>query len=67
VVLDPRSAGTVKGRDDFDYLFADRFRIESSHGHLRVSLDGEVATLATPLEYRIRAGALKVAVPRPYI
>jgi diacylglycerol kinase family enzyme len=57
--------GRVQGRDDFDYLFADRFRIESSHGHLRVSLDGEVTTLATPLEYRIRPGALKVAVPAP--
>jgi diacylglycerol kinase family enzyme len=57
--------GRVSGRDDFDYLFADRFRIESSHEHLRVSLDGEVTSIAPPLEYRIRPGALLVAVPAP--
>ena len=56
--------GRVKDQEDFDHFYTDAFRIESSHEFLRVSLDGEVTKLQPPLEYRIRAGALRVAVPR---
>jgi diacylglycerol kinase family enzyme len=57
--------GRAWERDDFDYVFTDTITIESRHEHLRVSLDGEVAKLATPLAYRIRRGALRVVVPAP--
>ena len=30
---------------------------------LRVAIDGEVAVMSTPLQYRVRPGALKVIVP----
>jgi YegS/Rv2252/BmrU family lipid kinase len=37
--------------------------IASRRRRLRVALDGEVATLPTPLHFRIRPGALRVIVP----
>lgn len=37
--------------------------IETRRRHVRVSADGEVLHLQTPLHYRIRARALKVVVP----
>jgi diacylglycerol kinase family enzyme len=36
-------------------------------GHIRVALDGEVAVMRTPLEYRTLPGALRVVRPRPDI
>ncbi len=57
--------GRAYNRDDFDAFYTDAFRIESSLEHLHVSLDGEVTKLAPPLAYRIRKGALRVAVPEP--
>ena len=50
---------------DFDKIKTAAFTIESHHSHLRVSTDGEIAMLATPLHYRIRPRDLRVAVPRP--
>ena len=50
-------------RDDVDVIHAPALRIESRHEHLRVSIDGEVATLPAPLEYRVRPRALRVLVP----
>ena len=37
--------------------------IASRRRRLRVALDGEIATLPTPLHFRIRPGALRVIVP----
>jgi len=48
---------------DFDKFMATEFTISSRHQHARVSIDGEVTLLNTPLEYRIKPGALRVMVP----
>ena len=48
---------------EFDMTMTDALTIESRHHHLRVSLDGEVMSMATPLEYRSRHNALRVIVP----
>ncbi len=39
------------------------FRIESEHPRIHAAIDGEPATLPTPLEFEIRSGALRVLVP----
>jgi diacylglycerol kinase family enzyme len=47
----------------FEVILSDEFTIESRHAGLRVSLDGEVMVMRTPLAYRCRAKALRVLVP----
>ena len=49
--------------DDFVALHAREFTIETTKKLVRVATDGEVAVSSTPLQYRIRAAALKVRVP----
>ena len=41
----------------------ERLRVSSHRSHLAVALDGEVVRAAPPLEYRIRARALRVIAP----
>jgi YegS/Rv2252/BmrU family lipid kinase len=41
----------------------ERLRVESRRSHLPVSLDGEVVSAASPLDYRIRKKALRVIAP----
>ncbi len=48
---------------DFDKFMATEFTIRSRHEKLRVSLDGEVTLLKTPLEYSVQPAALRVMVP----
>ena len=48
---------------DFEAFFTRQLTIRSHRGHLRVSRDGEVCRLETPLRYRIRPGALMVFSP----
>jgi YegS/Rv2252/BmrU family lipid kinase len=48
----------------FDAFLTTECRIETRHRHLKISLDGEVKGMSTPLDYRIRPGALRVMVPR---
>jgi YegS/Rv2252/BmrU family lipid kinase len=43
----------------------ERLRVDSHRGHLAVSLDGEIARVETPLDYRIRRRALRVIAPKP--
>jgi diacylglycerol kinase family enzyme len=57
--------GTLKQAKDFDALTAHTVSIATRHARLPVATDGEVTVLQTPLDYRIRPGALKVIVPRP--
>jgi diacylglycerol kinase family enzyme len=55
-----------KGADDvkeLDLLTVDGATIETRRSRLQVALDGEVVPLQSPLEYRIRPGALRVLVP----
>jgi diacylglycerol kinase family enzyme len=41
----------------------ERLRVASRRSQLAVSLDGEVVSSTTPLEYRIRKEALRVFAP----
>jgi diacylglycerol kinase family enzyme len=50
---------------DFDMREAPELVIESRRVRLQVALDGELATLATPLRYRIRPRALRLMAPAP--
>ena len=53
----------ISGERDLDVLFTNEVRIMSRRKRLSVSLDGELALLETPLQYRIRPRALRVIVP----
>jgi diacylglycerol kinase family enzyme len=55
--------GKLNEERDLDMLLADEMEIASLRSHLRVSTDGEVTTMKTPLCYRCRPGALTVIVP----
>lgn len=57
--------GRLAQARDFDVLLAPDIEVETRHKRLRVATDGEVTIMATPLRYRIRAGALAVMVPGP--
>ena len=48
---------------EFDTILTDALTIESRRHHLRVSLDGEVVSMNTPLEYRCRPRTLRVMAP----
>lgn len=50
---------------DFEAITAQSLTVESRHRRLHVATDGEVNLLDTPLEYGIRARALRVLVPAP--
>lgn len=58
-------AGFRRRPDDFERVTVTELRIETPHRHLEVTLDGELLRLEAPLHYRIRPGALRVAVPAP--
>ena len=47
----------------FDAVEGQECEVRARRRHLRVSADGEVMSLETPLHYRIRPGALGVIVP----
>ena len=55
--------GNPRADQDFDKVISDAFTILARQGRVRVSLDGEVTTLAPPLAYRSRPLALRVMVP----
>jgi diacylglycerol kinase family enzyme len=57
--------GSVTDGDWFEVILTDRMSVASHHPALHVSLDGEVAVLATPLEYAVRPRALMVMAPEP--
>ena len=48
---------------DFLALCTKEIWIETRHKHVRVALDGEVARIVPPLNYRARARALRVLTP----
>jgi diacylglycerol kinase family enzyme len=48
---------------ELDLLTVEEATIETRRPRLQVALDGEVVTLASPLDYRIRPAALRVCVP----
>jgi diacylglycerol kinase family enzyme len=56
--------GRLAEERDFDVVLAPEMEIETRHRRMRVSTDGEVTLMETPLRYRVRPGALQVLVPR---
>ena len=56
--------GLTKQRDFASLTGVAEATVHSRRGALTVSLDGEAATIATPLRYRIRPGALRLIVSR---
>jgi diacylglycerol kinase family enzyme len=48
---------------ELDLLTVENATIETRRRRLQVALDGEVVQLESPLEYRIKTGALRVLVP----
>lgn len=55
--------GTLDQMREFEQLTVEELTIDMRHRNVLVAYDGEVDTMDTPLEYRIRPGALKVIVP----
>ncbi len=55
--------GRLRQASDFDALLSDEILIRTRHKRMRVSTDGEVTMVDTPLRYRIRPSALEVIVP----
>ncbi len=55
--------GRLRGDKDFLALCAKEVWIATRLRRVRVSTDGEISLLQTPLHYRIRPGALRVLVP----
>lgn len=55
--------GLFRARDEFDVVRAAVVRVETPRRTLRVSVDGEIMRLATPLEFRSRPRELRVMVP----
>jgi len=55
--------GRLRQAGDFDAVLSDEVMIQTRHKRMRVSTDGEVTMMETPLRYRIHAGALGVIVP----
>jgi diacylglycerol kinase family enzyme len=53
----------VEEVQELDLLAVQEATIETRRRLLQVAMDGEVAVLESPLEYRVRAGALRVHVP----
>jgi len=63
-VLGATLSGRLVGFEQFESLEPTELTIDARRPRLGVALDGEIAVLRTPLRYRSRPGALRVAVPR---
>jgi len=56
--------GRLREAKDFDALCTKSISIETHRKRLHVAIDGEVTSMDTPLQYRVRPGALRVIVPK---
>jgi diacylglycerol kinase family enzyme len=56
--------GSWQQNEDLDVFETDEMTVTSRRSRLQVANDGELEMMTTPLKYRIRAGALRVLVPR---
>ncbi len=56
--------GGLRNDKDFLELHSDEVKIATRHKRLRVAFDGEIEVMKPPLEYRVRARALRVIVPK---
>ena len=59
--------GRARNEDMIRLDSVEELKVESGRSSLRVSIDGEVELMQSPLTYRIRKGALKVMAPAPEI
>ena len=57
--------GSVKQWRDFEQVLSETVSIQTRRKRMHVAFDGEVATVETPLKYKIVPKALRVLVPRP--
>ena len=57
--------GKLEQQRDFLTAYAEQVEVASDRAALRIAVDGETATMATPLRYRVRPGALELIVPAP--
>ena len=55
--------GRLHQGSDFEAGTTRELRIDSRHRRLLVAIDGEIEPMDLPLEFRIRPGALRVALP----
>ncbi|WP_427913005.1 diacylglycerol/lipid kinase family protein [Ramlibacter sp. MMS24-I3-19] len=53
----------LRQADDFEMLEAAELVIRPARRRIRVAADGEVLVMQTPLQYRVRPGALRVRAP----
>ena len=56
--------GRLREDKDFLALRSNEVNIHTAHKRLRVALDGEITVMQPPLNFRIRARALRVIVPQ---
>lgn len=56
--------GSWQQDEELDVFETDGFTVTSRRNRLQVANDGELEMMTPPLQYRIRAGALRVLVPR---
>jgi diacylglycerol kinase family enzyme len=57
--------GRLDQQRDFITFYGTEAEIRADRPALVLSIDGETATMATPLRYRILPGALRLIVPAP--
>ncbi len=57
--------GRLHQADDFSMASARSLSVQSRKSRLWVATDGELSAMATPLEFKVRPGALTVVVPAP--
>jgi diacylglycerol kinase family enzyme len=55
--------GRLEREADFDHYRVRALRVHTRHARMRVATDGEVCLMSAPLDYRVRARALRVRVP----
>ena len=56
--------GRLRDHKDFLAIHSDQVKIETGRKRLRVAFDGEITVMEPPLEYRVRARAMRVIVPK---
>ena len=57
------AVGNVDKADGLVEWAAERFSVEASHARIHAAIDGEPVVLEIPLEFEVKAGALRVLVP----
>lgn len=56
--------GRLHAAGDFHFFLGRSLSVDSTRGRLKIALDGEVTSMKPPLQFRIRAQAIEVMVPK---